>query len=60
LLALVRESAANLGNVAEEVWRAALGAGCSDAQLSEASVHHPVRADLDLPAAPGLSPPAVP
>lgn len=65
LLALVRESAANFGNVSDEVWQAALRAGWSDTELTEASVHivlnlftnhfnHLVQTDLDLPPAPGL------
>lgn len=65
LLALVRESAADLGNVTDATWQAALDAGWSDTELTEASVHivlnlftnhfnHLVQTDLDLPHAPGL------
>ena len=65
LLGLVRESAGNRGNVTDEVWQAALDAGWSDIELTEASVHvvlnlytnhfnHLVQTDLDVPRAPGL------
>jgi AhpD family alkylhydroperoxidase len=65
LLALVRESAATVGAVEDSTWRAALDAGWSDTELTEASVHialnlftnhfnHLVETDLDVPAAPGL------
>jgi len=65
LLTLVRASAANLGHVPDEVWQAALEAGWSDTELTEASVHivlnlftnhfnHLVQTDLDLSPAPGL------
>jgi AhpD family alkylhydroperoxidase len=65
LLTLVRESAGNLGTVQDSTWQAALEAGWSDAELTEASVHialnlftnhfnHLVDTDLDLPRAPGL------
>ena len=65
LLTLVRESAAHLGHVPDSVWQAALDAGWSDAELTEASVHivvnlftnhfnHLAQTDLDLPPAPGL------
>ena len=65
LLTLVRESAGNLGTVADDTWQAALDAGWSDAELTEVSVHialnlftnhfnHLVDTDLDLPPAPGL------
>lgn len=65
LLALFRESAGRLGHVDDATWQAALDAGWSDAELTEASVHialnlftnhfnHLVETDLDLPAAPAL------
>ncbi len=65
LLTLVRESAGALGTVDDATWQAALDAGWSDAELTEASVHialnlftnhfnHLVQTDLDLPPAPGL------
>jgi AhpD family alkylhydroperoxidase len=65
LLTLVRESADNVGTVQDSTWQAALDAGWSDAELTEASVHialnlftnhfnHLVDTDLDLPLAPGL------
>ena len=65
LLTLIRESTANLGNVSDEVWHAALDAGWSDVELTEVSAHialnlftnhfnHLVQTDLDVPAAPGL------
>ncbi|WNV75379.1 carboxymuconolactone decarboxylase family protein [Geodermatophilus sp. DSM 44513] len=65
LLTLVRESAGGLGAVDDATWRAALEAGWSDAELTEASVHialnlftnhfnHLVETDLDVPRAPGL------
>jgi hypothetical protein len=51
--------------VQDGTWQAALDAGWTDAELTEASVHitlnlftnhfnHLVETDLDLPAAPGL------
>lgn len=65
LLALAREYTTNLGSVRDATWQAALGAGWSDQQLTELSVHvalnqltnyfnHFVETDLDLPAAPEL------
>jgi uncharacterized peroxidase-related enzyme len=65
LLALVRESAANVGNVQDATWLSALDAGWSDEQLTEVAVHialnlftnhfnHLVDTGLDVPAAPGL------
>jgi alkylhydroperoxidase family enzyme len=65
LLALVRESAGNVGTVEDATWQAALDAGWSDAEVTEASVqialnlftnhfNHLVQTDLDLPPAPGL------
>jgi AhpD family alkylhydroperoxidase len=65
LLTLVRESTGNVGYVDDATWQAALDAGWSDAELTEASVHialnlftnhfnHLVQTDLDLPPAPGL------
>jgi len=61
----VRESAANLGTVPDQVWQAAREAGWSDTELTEVSAHivlnlftnhfnHLVQTDLDLPPAPGL------
>jgi alkylhydroperoxidase family enzyme len=65
LLTLVRESTANIGDVDDATWQAALDAGWTDAELTEVSVHialnlftnhfnHLVQTDLDLPPAPGL------
>lgn len=65
LLALVRESAANSGTVADSTWHAALDAGWSEVELTEVSAHiavnlftnhfnHLVGTELDIPAAPGL------
>ncbi len=65
LLALVRESTGNLGNVEDTTWQATLAAGWTDAELTEVSVHialnlftnhfnHLVQTDLDLPPAPEL------
>lgn len=65
LLTLVRESTADLGNVSDQVWQAALDAGWSDVELTEVSAHialnlftnhfnHLVQTELDVPAAPGL------
>ncbi len=67
LLAVVREAAANVGEVSDATWTAAQQAGWSDVQLSEAFAHlavnlftnffnHYARTDLDLPAAPALTP----
>jgi hypothetical protein len=65
LLALVRESAGAVGSVEDSTWQAALDAGWTDEELTEASVHIAlnlftnhfnllVETDLDLPAAPEL------
>jgi hypothetical protein len=65
LLALVRGSADAEGSVEDGFWQAALDAGWTDEELTEASVHialnlfsnhvdHLVQTDLDIPAAPGL------
>ncbi len=65
LLALVRESAGNVGSVQDSTWQAALDAGWSDTELTEVSVYiafnlftnhfnHLVETDLDIPAASGL------
>ncbi len=65
LLTLVRQAAANTGNVADATWQAALDAGWSDTELTETSAHlalnlftnyfnHLVQTDLDVPRAPGL------
>jgi len=65
LLTLVREAAADTGNVADATWQAALDAGWSDTELTEVSAHlalnlftnyfnHLVQTDLDVPPAPGL------
>jgi alkylhydroperoxidase family enzyme len=63
LLALAREYTKNVGSVEDATWQSALGAGWTDEQLTELSVHvtlnlftnyfnHFVQTDLDLPAAP--------
>lgn len=39
LLSLVRESAANTGSVRDAPWQAAIDAGWTDVELTEASVH---------------------
>ncbi|MBA2695799.1 MAG: hypothetical protein H0U62_08165 [Actinobacteria bacterium] len=63
LLAVTREAMAEVGRVSDATWQAALGAGWSDVELSELSVHvvvnlftnhfnHLVGTELDLPAAP--------
>ncbi len=65
LVTLVREQAANVGNVQDSTWQAALDAGWSDTELTETSAvvalnlftnyfNHLVQTDLDLPAAPAL------
>ncbi len=36
---VTREAAANLGNVGDSTWQAALDAGWSDTELTELSVH---------------------
>ena len=67
LLAVVREAAANVGEVSDATWSAALQAGWSEVELSEAFAHlavnlftnyfnHYARTDLDLPAAAELTP----
>lgn len=67
LLTLVREAAANVGDVSDATWQTALTAGWSDVELSEAFAHlaanlftnffnHYARTDLDVPAAPALTP----
>jgi AhpD family alkylhydroperoxidase len=67
LLTVVREAAANVGEVSDATWTAAQQAGWSDVQLSEAFAHlavnlftnffnHYARTDLDLAAAPALTP----
>ncbi len=65
LLGLVREAAANKGNVEDATWQQGLDAGWTEEDLTEASIHitlnlftnyfnHMVETDLDLPAAPAL------
>lgn len=65
LLAVLRAAAANVGDVGEQTWAAALAAGWSEQDLSEAFAHlianmftnyfnHYARTDLDLPAAPPI------
>ncbi len=65
LVAVVREAAGEVGDVADSTWTAALEAGWTEQQLSEAFAHlalnlftnyfnHYARTDLDVPAAPGL------
>jgi AhpD family alkylhydroperoxidase len=65
LLAVVREQTGSVGHVQDATWQAALGAGWSDAELTETSAHvalnlftnyfnHLVQTDVDLPAAPAL------
>jgi AhpD family alkylhydroperoxidase len=65
LLAVAREIAENTGYVTDAAWRAARGAGWSDAELAELFAHvaaniftnyfnHYVQTEPDLPAAPGL------
>jgi uncharacterized peroxidase-related enzyme len=65
LLALAREIAANVGNVADETWQAARGAGWTDTELAELFAHvaaniytncfnHYMQTEPDLRAAPGL------
>ena len=67
LLAVVREAAANVGEVSDATWSAALQADWSEVELSEAFAHlavnlftnyfnHYAHTDLDLPAAPALTP----
>ncbi len=67
LLTLVREAAANVGDVSDVTWQAAQEAGWSDLELSEAFAHlvanlftnyfnDYARTDLDVPAAPALTP----
>jgi AhpD family alkylhydroperoxidase len=64
LLAVARQLAANVGEVADGVWKDAIAAGWNDTELTELLAHvavkmftnfnHYVGTDLDLPAAPGL------
>jgi uncharacterized peroxidase-related enzyme len=65
LVALVREAAAHVGEVGDGTWQAALDAGWSDRQLTDAFAsiaanlltnyfNHFVGTELDLPAAPDL------
>ncbi|UGY94762.1 carboxymuconolactone decarboxylase family protein [Streptomyces gobiensis] len=65
LLAVVREIAGEVGEVSDATWDAALGAGWTDAELTEAFAHvaanlytnyfnHLARTDLEFPAAPPL------
>ena len=67
LLTLVREAAANVGDVSDVTWKTAQQAGWSDVELSEAFAHlaanlftnffnHYARTDLDIPPAPPLAP----
>lgn len=68
LLAVVREAAANVGEVSDATWSPAVQGGWSEVELSEAFAHlavnlftdnffnHHARTDLDLPAAPALTP----
>lgn len=63
---VAREAAARTGNVSDAVWQAALDAGWTDEELTEAFAHiaanlftnyfnHYARTDLDVPAAPALA-----
>ncbi|HEY1158472.1 MAG TPA: carboxymuconolactone decarboxylase family protein [Arthrobacter sp.] len=63
---VAREAAARAGNVSDAVWQAALDAGWSDEELTEAFVYiaanlftnyfnHYAETELDVPAAPALS-----
>lgn len=65
LLAVVREAAAEVGDVSDGTWKAALNAGWSDTDLAEAFAHlaanlftnyfnHYARTELDVPPAPEL------
>lgn len=65
LLSVVREAAANVGNVSQPTWQDALEAGWSDTELTEVSAHlalnlftnyfnHLAETDLDIPAVPPL------
>ncbi|MFH9071391.1 carboxymuconolactone decarboxylase family protein [Streptomyces alboflavus] len=65
LVSVVRQIAAEVGEVDDATWRRALHEGWSDTELTEAFAHvavnlftnyfnHYARTDLDLPAAPGL------
>jgi len=67
LLAVAREAAANVGEVSNAIWSAAVQGGWSELELSEAFAHlavnlfthyfdHYARTDLHLPAAPALTP----
>lgn len=63
---VAREAAARTGHVSDTVWQAALDAGWTDQELTEAFAHiaanlftnyfnHYARTDLDVPAAPALA-----
>lgn len=65
LLQVVRETAAEVGEVSDDAWGKALAAGWTDTQLTEVFVHvaanlytnyfnHFARTELDFPAAPAL------
>lgn len=67
LMAVVREAANEVGNVSDVTWKAALEAGWSEQELTETFAHlaanlftnyfnHYARTDLDVPAAPDLTP----
>jgi AhpD family alkylhydroperoxidase len=67
LLAVVREAAGNVGEVSDVTWKTALEAGWGEQQLTEAFAHlavnlftnyfnHYARTDLDVPAAPPVTP----
>jgi AhpD family alkylhydroperoxidase len=66
LLAVVRESAGNVGEVEDVAWKAALDAGWTETELAEAFAHvavnlftnyfnHYVGTELDVPAAAGVA-----
>lgn len=66
LIKLVQEIAGDLGEVSDATWQAALDAGWTDVELTEAGVHvainlftnyfnHMVQTDLDMKPAPGLA-----
>lgn len=65
LLAVVREAAADVGNVDDDTWKQARAAGWTDEELAEGFAHlavnlftnyfnHYVGTELDVPPAPGL------
>jgi len=67
LVAVVREAAGEVGDVSDVTWKAALEAGWSERELTEAFAHlaanlftnyfnHYARTDLDVPVAPELTP----